>query len=146
MNENILIKKETCLFDKSEWLDGPWKEEPDEINFTDLDTGYECVIQRSDFTGTFCGYVAVEKNHPFQGKHYDELNIDVHGGLTFSETVEGKGMVFGFDCAHANDLMPILKMYFGEYRTVEYVIKEIKSLAKQLKIYENNSELPRLPT
>ena len=33
------------------------------------------------------GYVAVPPEHPFHGKHYDEVNetVNVHGGLTFAE-------------------------------------------------------------
>jgi hypothetical protein len=62
------------------------------------------------------GYVVIPKGHPMYGKHYDEVPIDVHGGLTFSgsandfpfpeSTDEMKdGWVFGFDTAHYNDNM-----------------------------------------
>ncbi len=30
------------------------------------------------------GYVAIPPEHPLFGKHYDYLEVDVHGGLTFS--------------------------------------------------------------
>lgn len=60
------------------------------------------------------GYVVVFNNHPMYGKGYDEVPVDVHGGLTFfgcandfpelTEEFEG-GWVFGFDTAHYNDDM-----------------------------------------
>ena len=60
------------------------------------------------------GYVVIPNGHPMYGKHYDEVPVDVHGGLTFSGcandfpelTEEMKdGWVFGFDTAHYNDNM-----------------------------------------
>jgi hypothetical protein len=64
------------------------------------------------------GYVVIFKGHPMYGKHYDEVPVDVHGGLTFSESVNSvignfpelteemkDGWVFGFDTAHYNDSM-----------------------------------------
>jgi len=64
------------------------------------------------------GYVVIFKGHPMYGKHYDEVPVDVHGGLTFSESVNSvigdfpelteemkDGWVFGFDTAHYCDDM-----------------------------------------
>ena len=62
------------------------------------------------------GYVVIFKGHTMYGKHYDEVPVDVHGGLTFSKyaneinwpeiTEEMKdGWVFGFDTAHYSDDM-----------------------------------------
>jgi len=64
------------------------------------------------------GYVVIPNGHPMYGKHYDEVPVDVHGGLTFSESVNSvignftelteemkDGWVFGFDTAHYNDSM-----------------------------------------
>lgn len=62
------------------------------------------------------GYVIIPKEHKLHGVHYDDINVYVHGGLTFSELVdleiietfgldiedEGKWCV-GFDTAHYND-------------------------------------------
>lgn len=38
------------------------------------------------------GYVLIPKDNHFHGKHYDDINInvDVHGGLTFSRLVDAK--------------------------------------------------------
>ena len=64
------------------------------------------------------GYVVIFKGHPMYGKHYDEVPVDIHGGLTFSESVNSligdfpelteemkDGWVFGFDTAHYSDDM-----------------------------------------
>ena len=62
------------------------------------------------------GYVLIPQNNPLHGKHYDDIKVNVHGGLTFSELVDnemvedwgldkedfGKWCV-GFDTAHFLD-------------------------------------------
>lgn len=94
------------------------------------------------------GYAAVPPRHPLHGKHYDEANdvIDIHGGLTFSNSVEklkadGWGdetecigfdnfdeipadyWVFGFDTLHCGD---------GPHLNRQWCINETKYLLKQL--------------
>lgn len=72
--------------------------------WTDASTGLTCQIRWADFCGGFpCGYVAVEEGHPWHGKEYDDINADVHGGLTFAGTMPGDERYwFGFDCGHYN--------------------------------------------
>lgn len=54
--------------------------------------------------GWHCGYVDVPGTHPLHGKHYDDVNVDVHGGLTYSDNVEeNESWRFGFDTAHHGD-------------------------------------------
>lgn len=62
------------------------------------------------------GYVLIPVGHSMHGKHYDDIPVEVHGGLTFSELVD-KEMVetwkldkedegtwcVGFDTAHYKD-------------------------------------------
>ena len=31
------------------------------------------------------GYILIPHNHPFYGKHYDDISISVHGGLTYGK-------------------------------------------------------------
>lgn len=57
-----------------------------------------------------CGYVRVPKGHPWHGKDYNDIEVSVHGGLTFAEKDMpcGKGGAddgywVGFDCAHFRD-------------------------------------------
>lgn len=66
-------------------------------------------------TGWGNGYVVLPKGHKFNGIDYDDIGVDVHGGLTFSEcadnlqhwdeiTEKDKGCwVVGFDTAHYHD-------------------------------------------
>jgi len=73
--------------------------------------------RHSDF-GWGNGYVLVNSSHPLYGKNWDEINLDVHGGITFSELVtphlrgifglrpgaEGKWCI-GFDTHHGGDTL-----------------------------------------
>jgi hypothetical protein len=71
--------------------------------------GFEYVIIVMDL-GYRCGYVKIPKNHPWYGVHYNEIDIEVHGGLTFSSLVGldhpilSNGYWIGFDCMHSADL------------------------------------------
>ncbi len=104
--------------------------------------GYEAEVLAMPM-GHRCGYVTVPDGHPCAGKYYDELDVDVHGGLTF-----GNGAKFGFDCAHSYDAKdPELmsdeyrKIYErwprfnegGTVRTLEFCVAECERLAAQLK-------------
>ena len=119
--------------DKSAWGPGPWADEPDKIQWQDKATGLPCLIVRNN-AGTLCGYVGVAEGHPFYGKSNDEVDVDVHGGLTFAAPcheeadparhvchIAGEGEPehvywFGFDCAHAFDLCPA----YDRFRSAEY--------------------------
>jgi hypothetical protein len=45
------------------------------------------------------GYVGLPKGHPYYGVTYEEIPVDVYGGLTFSEQ-KGEYWVVGFDVFH----------------------------------------------
>jgi hypothetical protein len=104
--------------------------------------GYQAEVLAT-FMGHRCGYVTVPDEHPCAGKDYNELDVDVHGGLTF-----GLGQKFGFDCAHLYDgkdpdLMSeaFRKVYEmwprfdegGTVKTLEFCVAECERLAAQLK-------------
>lgn len=120
--------------DKTSWPDGEWKAEPDHILWLDAITGYRCIIRRSDVTGALCGYVCVNRSHPYHGKSHIEIDdIDIHGGLTYSELCSDTGQwILGFDCAHADDLCPIIPFDWAYYRNINYVENEIIGLKQQL--------------
>ena len=105
-------------------------------------SGYIYRIIRPVSEGWLCGYVSVPEGHNYSGMSYDDVDVQVHGGLTFGSNNfpdrddNEKGYYwFGFDCGHAGDLMPYL-WEDGTYRTKEYVKNECKELAKQLKDME----------
>jgi hypothetical protein len=107
------------------------------------EAGYEAEVIATKM-GHRCGYVTVPKDHPHYGRRYDDINVDVHGGLTYAN--EG---TFGFDCAHWNDardksimsdeykkiysMWPSLHDVESTIKTLEFCIAECESLAKQLK-------------
>jgi hypothetical protein len=105
--------------------------------------------------GHRCGYVAVPEGHKYHGKGYDDVPVNVHGGLTYAGgksdyPAPSAGLWWlGYDCAHLGDAADPELMQ-GEYkelygrgllghrfdddtvRTMEYCINECESLAKQL--------------
>jgi hypothetical protein len=118
------MKEQTWTFrDRKGWSNGPWDNEPDKMQWTDADTGLPCMIQRNHF-GALCGYVGVSRAHPDYGKDYEQVEVSVHGGLTYAATCDpwfdpetGQGIChvpepgepddvwwLGFDCGHAFDL------------------------------------------
>jgi hypothetical protein len=150
--------KKYYTIDKSSWKDGPWKDEPDKIQWRDKFTGLPCLIVRNPY-GALCGYVGVSSDHPWYGKDYSAVSheVSVHGGLTFADKCrldpeeEGKGIChvpeegepdnvwwFGFDCAHSYDLIPDSPFFIPgcTYRDVAYVKDQILGLAKELKQHE----------
>ena len=89
------------------------------------------------------GYVLIPPEHPWHGLPYDNIPVDVHGGLTFGSSIsnapwvkyhpilqknENRGrnyqdyFVYGFDTAHLGD---------GPHLTKEWVLKETQYLAEQ---------------
>lgn len=77
------------------------------------------------------GYVKVVPNHRFYGKHYDDIDVVVHHGLTFSEVIQPndvdgwpEGHWIGFDTAHYGDTL--------EKWPKSMVVDETKELLKQV--------------
>ncbi len=70
-----------------------------------------------------------------------EMVFDVHGSLTYSgdgkffDPEDKDGHWFGFDCAHAGDAQIEPLPYFGNegiVRSLDYVVDECESLARQI--------------
>jgi hypothetical protein len=111
--------------------------------------GFEWIVTHNGM-GHRCGYVRVPKGHPWHGKDYDDLEVNIHGGLSFAENdvpydkgVADDAYWLGFDCAHSGDAPdPKLGGKLSEFahlfpfnlmsvRTQEYVENECKSLCEQ---------------
>lgn len=107
---------------------GPWSDEPDRAQWVDEATGLDCLILRAPSTGALCGYVGVPEGHSCYGLGYDDVPVDVHGGLTFAGPCQdgeaedparichfpGPGRSddvwwLGFDCAHFMDVSPLME-------------------------------------
>ena len=115
--------------------------------------GLTCLVQRALSTLSWCGYVQLPKGHPYYGKYYAELEdkLEVHGSVTYADSIRDEGYWIGFDCAHAYDLSPMNYLVgrltgcdyaVGDdsYKTIKYAIKETKQLAEQLKEVQLNDE------
>lgn len=140
--------------DKTTWGDGPWQQEPDRKEWKDAATGLSCLAHRNMRGGNWCGYVAVPPGHPAHGKNYDDVEVDVHGGLTYGAACRGHichvpqpgepddVWWLGFDCAHAWDIRPADQArsdlrgwgrdWDAHYCDLPYVERECAKLAQQL--------------
>ena len=141
--------KQWTTEDKSNYeLRGPWDREPDKVHW--VHNGLDCLIVRGPL-GALCGYVGIPEGHPMFG--HDEVDVDVHGGLTFAGRCrptkdDARGVChpkegaaneivwwLGFDCAHIWDVMPkykALSFQDGSYKDLAYVKAEVERLAEQL--------------
>ena len=91
--------------------------------------GFEWEVT-SNGIGYRCGYVRIPLGHPWHGKGYDDVEADVHGGLTFAEpdvacgapagpdgASPDSGWWLGFDCAHGGDAVDPDLCEDGKLRT-----------------------------
>ena len=126
-----------------------WKNEPDEYEWVDQKTGYSCYIRRVPEMKHLCGYVKVYPSNffystPKQFSGLIERHFRVHGGVTFIGEIENKdGLWFGFDCCHAEDIIPeqvekkpLTFSHSATYKNIEFVKEQCELLAKQLKNFE----------
>lgn len=103
------------IWDKKAWSSGPWIDEPDKAQWEDEATSLPCLITRGA-DGAFCGYVSIEPSHPLYGHDYESVDVNVHGGLTYSGACRGGASTepetpdylwrFGFSCGHDWDFTP----------------------------------------
>lgn len=142
---------------RTEWGAGPWDHEADLYRLHNR--GYSCLIARSD-SGALCGYLAVPPGHLWHGVGYSELDVEVHGGLTYSGRGEAGTLIrdalapaepddswwLGFDCMHGFDLVPrmdvtarslgIARPDFStlliNYKDIGYVSRQLDKLAEQV--------------
>jgi hypothetical protein len=83
--------------------------------------------------GHRCGYVGLDANSGLYEIQYDSIEnrIEVHGGLTFSDTfVDSDLWWLGYDCAHSCDQTRFNPK--GMKRTLQFCIDECEFLAKQI--------------
>lgn len=143
------------VIDKSEWPSGPWMHEPDRVVFSYA--GFRCFILRAPTTGALCGYVAIPSHHPLYGLEQEDVELSVHGGLTFWEVqgalVQDAALYSeedvrwaGFDCSHFGDYSPGLFTSRAHaqgyalppppssytYKDIDYVRREVCRLVDQI--------------
>jgi hypothetical protein len=151
--------------DRTGWDEGPWSSEPDRIEWRY--GGFPCLIVRNGI-GALCGYVGVPLGSKLGNGSYDDVDVQVHGGLTFGgacrpgspichtpQPGESEVYWYGFDCCHAYDYSPSNSKYvrgrsdglFAQgddvYRDVAFVTEEVQRLADQLGAILGQEKDPR---
>lgn len=114
------------LYDKKNWGPGEWQDEPDVLEFEYK--GYPCALHRNR-RGFWCGYVFIPMDSPHAKEDYFDIDLDVHGDITFGEKATLRGKEYyslGFDCAHSGDFIPSAKFLEALYP------QEIKDKFKKL--------------
>jgi hypothetical protein len=151
--EAIAVTRSESRIDKSGWGPGPWDDEPDLVEWQSASVpSFWCQVARGPM-GALCGYVAVPPGHPAHGKDWNAIDVEVHGGLSFSGPGVANLWAIGFDCGHAYDVQPELDAVtrqvtgrcFSEgmneiddgmprvtYKSLPFVRAEVESLARQL--------------
>lgn len=99
-------------------------------------------------------YVFIDKNHPLYKKHYDDIDVDVHGGLTFSddhlinvlkysdkykcETLQriNHDWIIGWDYNHLGDYSTYYGGFDDKKWTTEEILIDVFSVIAQLKLQE----------
>lgn len=145
-------------YSREDWATGEWDGEPDLVEWRDARyPDFALLVVRSHTSGGLCGYVGLPPSHPLHGKPYEDLELEVHGGLTYAGSCAGHichvpapgepddVWWLGFDCGHASDVSPGLdafarkrlgaphfKFEYAHYRPLVYVMSEVEQLASQL--------------
>lgn len=80
----------------------------------------------------YCGYVWFPKR-PVREQGYNGIltYVPVHGGITYAE-IEGKGMKYGFDCAHSGDWVSYNPS--GHKWTLEEVVAETEKMSRAIQL------------
>jgi hypothetical protein len=139
---------------RKEFPPGEWDTEPERTEFTTA-AGFPAITLRSGIIGALCGYVGVPPGHPWHGKYEDDIECEVHGGLTYASECGGEVCHVarpgesedlwwvGFDCAHAFDYSPGLDggrlppLACSTYKNLAYVKNECERLAAQALVAQN---------
>lgn len=134
--------------------EGEWLSEPDFIKFEYL--SLKCVIKRHELLGHLCGYCEVPCFHQWFGRKMEDLDCNVHGGVTYYGNlghigIDG-GVYIGFDCMHSFDICPrildlatkeavdlfkrytIPRPFFPTYKNISFCIVECMGLADQINV------------
>lgn len=90
-------------------------------------------------------YVEIPEDHKFYGKSYDDIDIKVHGGLTYSsdhlQDIKEDTWIIGWDYAHTGDYLGMLPDYanvgYKKWTTREMVEEAINVIEQ---IIENEEK------
>lgn len=157
--------KTATFVDKSDWGDGLWQDEPDRVEWREGDL---VALALRGPGGAWCGYVGVPPGHPYHGKDYDDVDVDVHGGLTYARECMDLAEVkkyrpeethdsiichvpeedepeelwwLGFDCSHAGDYAPRHERSLAKVRDEAYRSEYVRHLQYRDLSYVKNEVL-----
>jgi len=127
-----------------------------EIYFVEKEEIYKSYHIICLFVGNHrCGYIGLLNGHKLENKGYEDIDLEIHGGLTYASNdfpfkKEGYNYYIGFDCAHYDDgydVEMILKhnpnadvRFYNKMnaydeitiKTVGFVMEELKNGVNQL--------------
>lgn len=140
------------VFNKNDWSDGEWKQEPDYLWWIESIGQYCCVARRNIF-GAWCGFVGIDAPHPYFQIRDSKLllSLEVHGGIAFTGWLPNEDFHFspavrrwwlGFDCMQDGDLLPAFKKVGScknklIYKNLRFVMDQVEYLALQLHYLDN---------
>ena len=104
--------------------------------------GYKCMIKNNSMYNTKLGHIVIPNNDKLYNAKWDEIDINVHGGITFAGELDGE-FVIGFDCMHFFDLdmkdnEEDAAKIFECNKTIDYVRQELKNAVEQIIEINNN--------
>jgi hypothetical protein len=140
---------------EKEWV-SLFTDEVGTIYYDHVIKGIRCTIRRGP--ASLCAYIGIPLDHPLANRHYDNLPLNVHGGLTFAGTgisdptlyhrgpsgvmirtkfKQSGWYYYGWDYAHVGDSPLYITTYFhtlkyGKKWTVRRVKREIRRAARQV--------------
>ena len=94
-------------------------------------------------------YIEIPKGNSLYEKHYDDIDILVHGGLTYSDhslmMITSENWYIGWDYAHYDDYMTFMEDIYKDLKmplhkwTTEEIIEECKNVIEQIIVLEGNN-------
>lgn len=101
-----------------------------------VEHGIQWVTCRAPLYGAANGYVKIPEGHHWHGLGYDEIHVEVHGGLTYGGGPSGW---IGFDTLHSGDIWPGLPEFlkfsptsWDKHWTDDLVADEARALARKV--------------
>jgi len=93
---------------------------------------YTVFIRRDQYGGNN-GYIVLPYKHKFEELEDYQIELNVHGGITYKEEEKCYGWVIGFDTSHVGDFVPkAINCHGSHFWTHEEVLAELKKVVEQL--------------
>jgi len=101
-----------------------------EVLYREEYNGY--LLSVVSFMGSLNGYITLPLGSRYDGADYDDIPIDIHGGLTFGgifDVFSTDNWTIGFDTSHFGDNCKAIQ-------NVDYVVSQLRSGVTQLQVLE----------